>query len=223
MWAIITGSSRGLGENIALALANRGYNIILHGRDIASLNRISNGLSLDNEIVLGDIKRESTIEKLYDVAKRRDIGILINNAGVYSHKNFEQETQLDFYDILDTNLLSPINLIRRIYPIFKRKKSGLIVNINSLAGLSGNPEECAYCTSKFGLHGFSSSLREYAIRDGIKVMDVFLGAMNTQMTRKRKDQSKCIDPKEAAEVIADLCKDYKTLKVDEVILTRRLK
>jgi len=220
---MISGSSRGIGKNLAITFAERGYNLILHGRDEKALEDVIKECKTDCEVVLGDIRDLDTIDRLYTISKKRNINILVNNAGIYSNRDFKQESFQDFLEVLDVNLISPVRLIKTIYPIFKRKQEGLIVNINSLAGLKGNPSECSYCASKFGLRGFSSSLREYAIRDGIVVTDVFLGAMNTRMTRRREDQARCIDPKEAAEVIANLCENYKTLKVDEVVLTRRLK
>lgn len=221
-YALITGASKGLGRYLAITLSDNGHNLIIHGRDKKSLEKVAKACN-NCDVIVGDIRHEDTIERLYNAAKRRNIDILVNNAGIYSNKDFGQESFEESYELLDTNLLSPIRLIKKIYPIFKKKKSGLIININSLAGLKGNPSECSYCAGKYGLRGFTNSLREYAIRDGIIVTDIYLGAMNTQMTKGRKDQDKCIDPHEASEIIVDLCKNYRTVKIDEIILTRRLK
>ena len=222
---LITGSSKGLGKSLAFAFAQDGYNVILHGRDERELKVVARRISethADHETVMGDITSEDTIDKLYVAAGRKDIDILINNAGVYANKPFQDMDFKEFERILDVNLMAPIRLIKRIYPIFAKKKSGLIININSMAGKIPNEMEVAYCASKYGLRGFSDSFQVEANRDNVRLISVYLGAMRTAMTKDRSDHQKLIQPHEVADFILALCRNYLSLRVTEINLYRKI-
>jgi len=230
--ALITGSSKGLGARLALVFARNGYNIILHGRDEKKLKAIEQEIfkqdywiikdGIDCEVVKGDLRSTNTLANLYAIAKKTNLDILINNAGIYEKKHFQDMDFDDFLRILTVNLIVPIQLIKRIYPIFLEKKSGLIININSLAGKNPNEMEAAYCASKYGLRGFMDSFQIEANRNNVKIINVYLGAMQTTITEEREDKSKLIQPEEAANAIFRMCKDYKSLRITEVNLMRRI-
>lgn len=225
---LITGSSKGLGASLALVFAKNGYNIILHGRDEESLEIIKKAILESNvecEIVTGDITSNlihNTIDKIYEAAAERDIDILINNAGIYSKKSFQDMDIREAEDIIDVNLIAPIQLINKIYPIFQDKKSGLIININSLAGKSPNELEAVYCSSKYGLKGFMESFQIEANRNNIRLINVYLGAMQTAITKRRKDYKNLIQTEEVADVIFRISKNYKSLRITEIDLVRRI-
>lgn len=226
---LITGSSRGLGKSLAFTFAKNGYNIILHGRDEENLKAVKQVISEKNdvncEIVRGDITSNSaldTIDKLYEAADERNLDVLINNAGIHASEPFQDMDIGKFEDVLAVNLIAPIQLIKRIYPIFQKKKEGLIININSIAGKYSDELEAAYCTSKYGLRGFSSSFQIEANRDNIRLISVYLGAMQTEMTKGRMDYEKFIRTDEAADLIFMMCRDYKSLRITEIDLRRRI-
>jgi 3-oxoacyl-[acyl-carrier protein] reductase len=150
-----------------------------------------------------------------------DVSILINNAGIYLNKPFAETSADEIQRVIDTNLVVPILLTRVIWPTFVNRGGGLIVNINSLAGVNGGKGETAYSASKAGLAGFSNSLQYDGPKNNIRILNVFLGAMQTDMTKTRKDWDKFINPFTVAETIADLCKDYSTLRITEVTIARR--
>lgn len=225
--ALITGSSKGLGRSLALAYACDNYNIILHGRDEKRLLKtqediiFSPGFEQYCYAVIGDITSEKTINSLYQSAIQYDIDILINNAGLYAGNFLGNMTSEEIERIIDVNLIAPIQLIKRIYPIFQKKKEGLIININSMAGKYPNELEVAYCASKHGLRGFSTAFQNEANRDNIRLIDVYLGAMQTEMTKKRSDYDKFIKTEEVADLIFRISKEYKSLRITEVDLIRR--
>ncbi len=165
----------------------------------------------DYQYVVGDIRYPLTLRALVDFATEGGLDILINNAGIYSG---EPET------IIQTNLSAPIKLTLLLYPIFKAQGSGLIVNINSLAGKVFNDQEAVYCASKWGLRGFMGSFKYEARKHGVNVLDVYLGAMKTDATKNRAGWENFIDPDEAADQIVRLCGDGKTLAVTEVEISR---
>lgn len=220
---MITGASKGLGKELALEFSKK-YNIIINGRDANALNEIYKKINPYKDmdkctIILGDITNEKTLENLTEKAKD-GLDILINNAGIYY--NNPDEINLDeLRKVMEVNFFAQANLISRILPIFIAKQKGLIVNINSIAGKFGSLGEYAYCASKHALRGFSESLRYDLTKQGIRILDVYLGAMRTPMTAKRPNQELLIDPREVAKVIVKNCELYKSLSVNEINMRRR--
>jgi short-subunit dehydrogenase len=219
---LITGSSSGLGHSLAMTFAKTGHRVILHGRDeqrIAEMRLAIGRLGGECEAVLGDLRDEKTLADLFAAALHWEIDILINNAGVYYDQPISETTPHILEATIRTNLIIPIRLALLVYPIFCAKGSGLIVNINSLAGKGFNSAEAVYCASKWGLRGFMGSFRYEARKHGVGVLDVYLGAMRTMMTEGR-DGTK-IDTDEAAVVIYKACTAYSSLHVNEIEIGRR--
>lgn len=222
---LITGSSHGLGKKLAIVFAKNGYNIILHGREKKALQEVKKRVRkycVKCDVVIGDITSKETITQLSEVSERRNIDILINNAGIYEHKQFTDSCIDDFRKIINVNLIAPVDLTHKVFPIFQRKHSGLIININSIAGKDGKDGEATYSASKHGLSGFSKSLQFNATQYNIRIMDIYLGAMDTQMTKERKVIGELIQTSDAAELIFDVSKEYASMRITEVHLYRRI-
>jgi short-subunit dehydrogenase len=221
--ALITGSSKGLGKELALQFSRTGYDLILHGRNALDLLDIEKEIAkngANSYTVIGDLSFSKTLDTLAEVAHNKNIQVLVNNAGAYLNKQINEMTSEELRGIMETNFFAPAILTQKILPEFLRNKEGLIVNINSLAGQQGSLGESAYCASKHALRGYSDSLKFEAIKNGIKILDVYIAAMKTQMTQKRGNYDLLIDPKEAAEIIMSNCKDYKSINIDEIHLKR---
>lgn len=220
---LITGAGKGLGKYLAICFGWSGFDIILHGRDKKRLQTIKNRLpdNINCKIVSGDLQEIKTINRLARIAKKKEIDILINNAGIYAHKSFQEMNTQEIRNIIEINLIAPILLTRQIYPIFKTKQSGLIININSMAGKIPNEMEAVYCASKHGLRGFSQSFQEEADKDNVRIISVYLGAMQTEMTKDREDYSKLMKPEEVADMIFNLTRDYQTSRITEVYISRK--
>ena len=222
---LITGSSRGLGRSIALVFASKEYNIILHGRDEDRLNSIKQQIQRNNvdcRIIIGDISEDKTIDALTQCAEEMNIDILINNAGIYLHKPVDEISSHEFKKIIDVNLVAPVLLTKNIYKLFKRRSSGLIININSIAGKHSSALESAYCASKHGLRGFMEAFKYEALKCNVLVIDIFLGAMNTDMTAERKEHDKFMKTEEVAEFLYQISRDYVSMRISEIDIFRRL-
>lgn len=225
---LITGSTRGLGKALAEEFAINGYSLILHGKESLP-PELKLDFSYENkedkkryDFVSGDLRLDETIMNLVEVATRKDIDVFINNAAVYINKPFEKmDYYLEYKKILDINLIAPIILTGRLWPIFEKKKSGIIININSLAGKTGSEGESAYAASKHGLKGFFDSIQFDATRSGIQIINVYLGAMKTLMSQHKKHYEKFIDVKDAASIIFDVTKSRRTSRVTEIMINRR--
>lgn len=221
---LITGSSKGLGEAMALVFAHNKYNVILHGRNKQRLAKLKSdvlGNDVECDVVCGDITLEQTIDRLYEVSEIRGLDVLINNAGIYATKPFQEMDMDEFKRIIEVNLIAPVALTKRIFPIFQKKRSGLIININSVAGKNPSDGESAYCASKFGLRGFTKSIQFDATRNNIRIIDVYLGAMKTGMVKDRKGTEKFIETSDTADLILQLSKDYPSMGIKEIDLGRR--
>jgi len=220
---LITGSSKGLGRSLAVAFARNKYNVIIHGRHEPDLAEVEGKIletHMDCRTILGDLSSQKTLEKLYEIAVERKLDVLINNAGIHAHKPFGEMTEKEMRRIIEINLIVPMQLIMKIYPLMRQRKSGIVININSMAATVANELEAAYVASKHGLRGFARSLRYEATRHGVRMVSVYLGAMRTAMTSYRTDWERLISPDEAATVIVNICKDYKSLTIDEIDLRR---
>jgi len=222
--ALITGSSKGLGRSLALEFAKHGYNIILHGRDLKRLEEVRKAIRRKGrkcEFVAGDINSLKTENALFDIAKLMKLKVLINNAAIYSNAPIHRVPRESYQALIDTNLVTPISMTAFAFHLFQLKKEGLIININSIAGKRPGQDEAVYCASKYGLRGFSESIKPSAAEFGIRILDVYLGAVRTDMVKNRPGFKKFIYPEEAAAVIFALSQTYKSLTIREVEIGRR--
>lgn len=136
-------------------------------------------------------------EKCRSFIIKKDILILINNAGIYGTDHPEE--------MLAVNLIAPIRLSRYLYDHVKcSNKKGIIININSVAGIRADPSEELYCASKFGLRGFAESLGLRSKETGVQICNVYLGAFKSEMTKNRPNYESLMDPRNIAKFICRL-------------------
>lgn len=222
---LITGSSKGLGRSLALTFAAYGYNIILHGRDKERLNFLKTEIiknDVDCFIIAGDISKEKTINTLAACAAKTGIDILINNAGIYMQKLLEEISEAEIRQIIDVNLMAPVLLTKKIFEIFRKKRAGLIININSVVGKTFNMNESMYCASKHGLRGFMGSFQFEALKYDVSVVNVYSGAINTDMVKGRNNPQKLIKANEAAELVYSISQNYSSVRISEIDILRKI-
>jgi len=211
---MITGASGGLGVPLASEFGARGYDLVLHH------NKYELPCADSLFTVRGDLKSSDTIWELAEFVFRDGLDVLVNNAGIYAAGQFDSLSSSEIRDVIEVNLIAPMLLTRLVWKALKQN-SGIVVNINSLAGLNGSNGETAYCASKHGLAGFSKALQFDGTRDGVRVLDVFVGAMKTAMTAYRAGQENFIDPVDVARTIVSLCDNRNSLRITEITLNRR--
>jgi len=220
---LITGSSKGLGRSLALTFARNNYNVIIHGRNRKRLEEVEQGVkewNVECTVVAGHLSESRTIEKLAEIAQEKRIEVFINNAGIYSKNPIAEVRDVEIREVIETNLIAPMLLIKRVSWMFKLEWGGIIININSVAGKQPNPIESVYCASKHGLRGFTSSLQS-GVSKNAQIIDVYIGAMKTDMTSGREDFNDFIDPNDAAQAIFALSENYKSLKIKEITIARK--
>lgn len=218
-FVLITGSGRGLGKELALIFADNNYNVILHDRRNFDLKEIKKEISKKNinySVLTGDLKSKKTLDNLYKISKEKKVSVLINNAGVHCPKlplEKLKDSQID--DLLLTNLVAPIKLTQRIYPLFLKNKKGTIININSNSGLENQRFRTLYCASKWGLRGFSDTLKLEANENNIRIIDIFPSRIKT-----RPEFTEGMETKYVAQKIYEV---YKNTNLNKLILDDRPK
>lgn len=230
---LITGASRGLGKELAFVFANNDYDLVLHSKNNPlpvvyrnfRFDRSNTFVKYDS--VHGDIQNLKTVDELVKISKEKEIGVFINNAAIYTKGLISDISAERCHEILNVNLISPIFLIKGIWEVFKKRGSGIIININSVAGKSGSSGESIYSASKHGLAGFLKCLQFESVSCNIQIIDVYLGGMKTQMTCSRKDVEKLMSPYEAAKCIYSACLSddvvtCKTTRISEITINRRI-
>ncbi len=223
--ALVTGASSGIGKEIAKLYLEKGYSLILSGRNEQGFDYAKGKANVN--VVLGDITKSEIRKKIVDLVKNKykRLDILINNAGITFVQPFEDNTEEELNTIFEISLKTPILLTHDLYETMKIQKSGTIVFINSSAGRQGYPNHTMYSAMKFGLNGFSQSLRHEAKKYGIRVMSVHPGGVKTTMYKNAKiqpDVNEYMDPKKLAEVVVYLS-ETSQLSPDEIVINRMTK
>ena len=180
----ITGASSGIGEALARALAQHGTNVILSGRNAASLEAVAadckDALVLPFEAT--DFDRIPAIVERAWAWKGRVDG-LVNNAGV-TQRSLAIDTAFAVYQrMIAIDLLAPIALTQALLPRMLEAGAGRIVAISSVAGIAGVPMRSAYCAAKHGLIGYHDALRAENEHLGINVLVVAPGSVRTNISR----------------------------------------
>ncbi len=169
--AVLTGASGGIGAAIARQLAPRCALLILVGRNQDALEALRRELqSCPVHLVCGDLTDPATVGEIEAAARHLGgINLLVNNAGVSDFHAFDSQSPDVIARLLDTNLLAPMLLTRRLIPLLMEAPAAQIVNIGSVFGLIGFPGFAAYCAAKAGLKGFTQALRRELADSAVEV------------------------------------------------------
>jgi short-subunit dehydrogenase len=188
--ALITGSSQGLGLDIARVYAERGLALILTARHAEPLERAARELSRKTAVlaISGDIADAGHLNTLVTTALDRfgRIDVLINNASELGPSPMPELRALqsrDFERILRVNVVAPLELIQRVLPGMRARGDGLIVNVSSDAGVQAYPTWGGYGASKAALEHLSRVLAAELEGSGVRVFVVDPGDMDTAMHR----------------------------------------
>lgn len=192
--AVITGGSRGIGKAIALKLAEMGANIVVSYRS-SSIEEVLNeirALGVNAIGVQGDISNSEDADKLIKTAHSEfgSLDILVNNAGITKDGLLMRMKDADFDSVINTNLKGTFNTIRSASSIMMKQRSGKIINLTSVVGITGNAGQANYASSKAGVIGLTKSVaRELASR-GVTCNAVAPGFIETDMTEALSEKVK---------------------------------
>ena len=190
--AFVTGSTRGIGLAVARTLHRAGAKVAVVGRDAARAQAVATELGDRTTGVGCDVAREAEVAAALEAAESAlgPIDILVNNAGLTRDNILLRLSPADWETVLSANLTGAFHTTRAVIKGMMKRRSGRIVNITSVVGLTGNKGQANYAASKAGLIGFSKSVaREYASR-GVLVNCVAPGYIETDMTAALPDEAK---------------------------------
>ena len=194
--ALITGAAKGIGKQIALTLAKNGYDIAINYRtENEELENLKKQIEENNVkclLVKGDVSNyedcESFVKETVD--NLGSIDVLVNNAGITKDMLIMRMKKEDFEQVIDINLVGTFNVTKNVIPYMMKARSGNIVNISSVVGISGNAGQTNYSASKAGIIGFTKSLAKEVASRNIRVNAVAPGFIETSMTDVLKDEIK---------------------------------
>ena len=194
--ALITGATRGIGKQIAITLAKQGYNIALNYRkeneELENTKKEIEKIGVQILAVKGDVSNFEDCENFVKQVIERfgQIDVLVNNAGITKDMLLMRMKKEDFEQVIDTNLVGTFNVTKNVVPYMMKARSGRIINISSVVGISGNAGQTNYSASKAGIIGFTKSLAKEIASRNILVNAVAPGFIETNMTDVLKDDVK---------------------------------
>jgi 3-oxoacyl-[acyl-carrier protein] reductase len=186
--AIVTGSSRGIGRAIALRLAGGGATVIVNCRaNEAAANEVVEQIRADGGeaiAIQADVSQPAEAQALIDAAKKAfgRVDILVNNAGTTRDTLLMRMSEEDWDVVIDANLKGTFNCIKAVSRQMMRQRYGRIVNITSVAGISGNPGQANYASAKAGIIGLTKTVAKELGSRGVTCNAVAPGLVPTDLT-----------------------------------------
>ncbi len=186
---IVTGSSRGIGREIAYQFAKKGALVILHGfKSVESLNLLERQIKKEGgkcQSFIADLSQYNEVEKMFEkiLQQHKKVDILINNAGISQVGLFTDTTYEQWTAMVQTNLTSVYSCCHRILPSMIHHHSGTIINISSIWGVHGASCEVAYSATKGGINAFTKALAKEVGPSQIRVNAIACGVIDTDMNR----------------------------------------
>lgn len=215
---VITGASDGLGKTLTESLSKEN-NVIALATTEEKLQKVAEDNNCNYKVC--DVSDYHQVEKCTNeiIEEFGKIDILINNAGLWIQEELEENDVERIHDVIDVNLLGMIYMTKAVIPIMKSRQNGIIININSQAGINHKAERVVYNASKWGVTGFSKSLQDEVAKYGIRVTDILPGMLKTDMFNKmniKKNMENGLDTKEVARLVKFIIDTPKDVMIPEV-------
>ncbi len=194
--ALVTGASRGIGRAIALELASQGADVAINYNNSAdAANEVAEEIkAMGREVIVikADVSSFEQAEALVNqtIESFGQIDILVNNAGITRDGLLLKMKEAQFDDVINANLKSAFNCTKTAVKYMIKKRTGSIINISSVVGITGNAGQANYSASKAGLIGLSKSTALEVGARGITVNAVAPGFIKTDMTDELSDKVK---------------------------------
>lgn len=232
--AIVTGASRGIGHAIALAFAEAGANvaIIYAGNTMAAeaTKEAVEAKGVKALTVQCDVANEEAVNAMIKTVKDEfgSIDILVNNAGITRDNLLMRMKESDWQSVIDTNLTGAFYCIKGVTKLMMKQRSGSIINISSVVGLTGNAGQANYAAAKAGLLGLTKSVAKELAGRHIRANVVAPGYIQTDMTAELPETvidemlksiplGRVAQPEEVAKAVVFLASDDASYITGQVI------
>jgi 3-oxoacyl-[acyl-carrier protein] reductase len=222
--ALVTGATAGIGRATAFALGRAGYRVGVCARTAGAVDALVAELRAEGITAAGraaDVGRAEAVTALVKAVTTElgPVDTLINNAGIAIVRPLTELTVEDWDATMATNLRSLFLVTRAVLPGMLERKSGIIVNVASLAGKNPLVGGTAYAASKHAVLGFSKSLMLEVRKDGVRVLAICPGSVNTALIRDIRIPSRegeMLEPEDVAEAILDAVRMPARATVSEI-------
>jgi len=198
--AIITGGASGIGFAIAKIFVQSGIKVILIGRDNVRLKLACETLGVLSDFVRCDLTQLDKLPSVVESIKKSQgrIDILINNAGMHLKKPIDDVTDYEYQKVILTNQTAMFSLTREVVNVMAEQRTGVILNISSMASLYGLPNVIAYTASKSAIEGMTRAMAVELAKYGIRVNCIAPGFIKTNMSTLALDK----DPERKKKVLS---------------------
>lgn len=233
--ALVTGGSRGIGKAIALKLASLGANIIINytksDTKAKEVIKLAEEMGVKAIAIKADVSNKADVENL--ISKILDefgrIDILVNNAGITRDNLLMRMKEEEWDDVININLKGTFNVTKAAIRTMMKQKSGSIINVASVIGITGNQGQCNYAASKAGIIGFTKSIAKEVAKKKVRVNAIAPGFIKTDMTNKLPDKVKeeylskiplnrLGEPEDIANAVAFLASDLSSYITGQVLI-----
>lgn len=225
---VVTGAGRGLGRALAEAFAAEGASLVLGARSTPEIDELASRLP-DAIAVQTDVRNPTDVERLLEaaLAEYERVDVMINNAGVAIYGPLESMNHDDIQLMVDTNVKGVMYGSLAAYRAMKIQRSGLILNIASIAGKMYLPNESVYGATKWAVNGFSGALRQEAAAHGVKVCCVYPGGIDTPFWKTQEflpfpehldPERDFMDAREVAQSVLQLALGSERYLVPELVM-----
>lgn len=226
--AIVTGASSGIGLAISCTLCRLGYEVYGLGRDFTRRDYLESMLNkgdfgeMFHPVEVDLLDTEKLLFHVQKIMSEKEVGILVNNAGVGYYGLHEELNTKKIQEMVRTNLEVPMVLTQLLLRTLK-KNSGYIINISSVTAEKSNPHGCAYGATKAGLSSFAASLFDEARKYGVKVTTILPDMTQTNLYRNAdfmegEEEESYLNPQEVADAVEYILNQREGIVVPKIIL-----
>ena len=191
---LVTGAAKGIGKAIALAFAKQGCNIVLNYRSNVSDDTIKEieAYNVKCMPLQGDVSDFATAAEIVKKAKKEfgTVDVLVNNAGITKDMLLMRMSEEEFDSVIQTNLKGTFNMIRHVSSVMLKQRSGAIINMSSVVGVTGNAGQANYAASKAGVIGLTKATAKELAAIGVTCNAIAPGFVETDMTAVLTDEQK---------------------------------
>lgn len=191
---LVTGAAKGIGKAIALAFAKQGCNIVLNYHSNVSDDTIKEieACNVKCMPLQGDVSDFATAADIVKKAKKEfgTLDVLVNNAGITKDMLLMRMSEEQFDSVIQTNLKGTFNMIRHVSSVMLKQRSGAIINMSSVVGVTGNAGQANYAASKAGVIGLTKATAKELAARGVTCNAIAPGFVETDMTAVLTDEQK---------------------------------